>query len=95
MRGGGWLDGLALGVGWRRIRGGCWSVRNSERMGSGASKPPAGSTTTSKGKPGSATSGVNLPVSTAATTGVAVLIIDPQNSFHGGGSLAVPGADEV
>eukprot|EP01050_Picozoa_sp_SAG11_P024683 SAG11_NODE_5332_length_1593_cov_2.484605_2_plen_78_part_00 len=27
--------------------------------------------------------------------GVALLIIDPQNSFHGGGSLAVPGADEV
>ena len=28
-------------------------------------------------------------------SGVAVLIIDPQNSFHDGGSLAVPGADEV
>lgn len=28
-------------------------------------------------------------------SGVALLIIDPQNSFHGGGSLAVPGADEV
>jgi hypothetical protein len=27
--------------------------------------------------------------------GVACLIIDPQRDFHGGGSLAVPGADEV
>jgi hypothetical protein len=27
--------------------------------------------------------------------GVACLIIDPQNEFHSGGSLAVPGADAV
>ena len=27
--------------------------------------------------------------------GVACLIIDPQRDFHTGGSLAVPGADEV
>jgi len=30
----------------------------------------------------------------AETSRVAILIIDPQNDFHGGGSLAVTGADE-
>jgi len=32
---------------------------------------------------------------TMARTGVACLIIDPQNSFHAGGTLAVPGSDDV
>ena len=58
----------------------------TQPMGSGASKSTSavGTPATSSGDP-----------SSRGSAGVACLIIDPQNSFHAGGSLAVSGADEV
>ena len=70
-------------------------------MGSGASrssKPQVGTDVTGGGELVTDVTGGGGELISASSTncnGVACLIIDPQRSFHGGGSLAVSGADEV